>query len=139
MIIWMLFLSVLSVLVLVVGLVWTVQGIMAIWRQRQPQAIANPQQQSTPTIATQSVTDGSGFQVRVEGGATYVSESGVLLNTLWEILPNAECQAGECGGCRMRLLSGKVRWVTEPQIMLNRDKEFLPCSCVAISDLSCAK
>jgi hypothetical protein len=127
MVIWVMILAVAGLLVLAVALVWTVQGLWALWRQRQPAAVER------------GPADGSGFKVQVYGGASYISEAGVLLNTLGDILPNAECRAGECGGCRMRLLSGKVHWVAEPQIPVNRDKEFLPCSCIAASDLLCAK
>ena len=40
-----------------------------------------------------------------------------------------QCRAGYCGSCRKRLVSGKVRYLTEPLAYIARD-EILPCCCV---------
>lgn len=59
-----------------------------------------------------------------------------LLATLetHDCAPPAECRAGTCGACRMRLLDGEVRWLTAGQADL-ADGEILPCICAAVGDL----
>lgn len=76
----------------------------------------------------------------LEGYGLIPVEPGVLLNTLWEHLPNVDCQMGECGGCKVKLLEGKVRWVRDTRYKVNQDSEFLACICEAIpgSNLKCA-
>ena len=64
-------------------------------------------------------------------------EEGVLLNTLWAHLPDAECKEGECGGCRVRLLSGDIEWIRKPVYKLDDETHFLPCSCRAKTSLVC--
>lgn len=78
--------------------------------------------------------------VHLQGHAALPLEPGVLLNTLWAHLPNAECQSGECGGCKLRLLEGGVRWIREPVTSVDKSCEILACSCVVESggDLKCA-
>jgi hypothetical protein len=75
--------------------------------------------------------------VTLKGHGVLPPEPGVLLNTLWAHLPNAECQSGECGGCKVQLLSGDVKWVQEPVVDVNRTTHFLACSCVASSPIHC--
>lgn len=40
-----------------------------------------------------------------------------------------QCRAGYCGSCRTHLVSGKVRYLTEPLAYIAKD-EILPCCCV---------
>lgn len=77
--------------------------------------------------------------VHLEGQASLPAEPGVLLNTLWEHITTAECQQGECGGCRLRLLEGQVRWVREPQVALDRSTHILACSCEPLGSVRCAR
>jgi ferredoxin len=81
---------------------------------------------------------GATVSVAIEGVGALVVEDGVLLNTLWEHLPNADCQSGECGGCKMRLLEGQVRWIREPEAVIDRTTHFLACSCEAVGHVKCA-
>lgn len=67
------------------------------------------------------------------------AEPGVLLNTLWEHVTAAECQQGECGGCRLRLLDGEVRWIREPQVEIDKRTHILACSCEPMGNLRCAR
>jgi hypothetical protein len=78
--------------------------------------------------------------VYLKGHEPMPIEPGVLLNTLWAQLSKAECQSGECGGCKLRLLEGQVLWIREPVAQVNKVDEFLACSCEAKpgSDLKCA-
>jgi ferredoxin len=71
-------------------------------------------------------------------GREYPAEPGVILNTLWEHLPDAACQSGECGGCKVRLLEGSVDWTREPTANINRRTHILACSCQARTPLKCA-
>ncbi len=77
--------------------------------------------------------------VHFEDHAPLPAEPGVLLNTLWEHLITAECQQGECGGCRVRLLEGQVRWVREPQAEVDRRTHILACSCEPLGTVRCAR
>lgn len=77
--------------------------------------------------------------VHLEGQPPLPAESGVLLNTLWEHLTTAECQQGECGGCRLRLLEGQVRWIREPQVEIDRRTHILACSCEPLGTVRCAR
>lgn len=76
--------------------------------------------------------------VHLEGQTPLVAEPGVLLNTLWEHLQTAECQQGECGGCRLRLIEGDVRWIRDPQIEIDRRTHILACSCEPLGTVKCA-
>lgn len=77
--------------------------------------------------------------VHLDGEAPLPAEPGVLLNTLWEHITTAECQQGECGGCRLRLLEGQVRWVREPQVEIDRRTHILACSCEPLGTVRCAR
>lgn len=77
--------------------------------------------------------------VHLDGEAPLPAEPGVLLNTLWEHVTTAECQQGECGGCRLRLLEGQVRWVREPQVEIDRRTHILACSCEPLGTVRCAR
>lgn len=77
--------------------------------------------------------------VHFEDQAPLAAEPGVLLNTLWEHITTAECQQGECGGCRLRLLEGQVRWIREPQVDIDRRTHILACSCEPIGAVRCAR
>ena len=77
--------------------------------------------------------------VHFEDQAPLAAEPGVLLNTLWEHITTAECQQGECGGCRLRLLEGQVRWIREPQVDIDRGTHILACSCEPVGAVRCAR
>lgn len=44
------------------------------------------------------------------------------------------CRTGACGSCAIRMVSGKVRYIREPQFQTH-ENEILPCVCVPESDL----
>lgn len=115
---------VLGILSFVAAVVMTVVGVGALVAQRTGRKNTQTQKTfvQTPIIPqTPSVV--------LEGKGALELEQGVLLNTLWEHLPNAECQSGECGGCKVRLISGQVNWIREPVVEFNRDTHVLACSC----------
>ena len=70
--------------------------------------------------------------LQLQGHGDVPLEPGVLLNSLWEHLPQADCQSGECGGCKLKLLQGQVQWIREPQAQVDRSCEILACSCEAV-------
>ena len=70
------------------------------------------------------------------GHGNVTLEPGVLLNSLWEHLPKADCQSGECGGCKLKLLKGQVNWIREPQAQVDRSCEILACSCEVVAGQS---
>jgi ferredoxin len=116
----------------------TLAGIRALLVRPAPvvaKPLVVPAQAPLETLATATAAQGS---VVLEGVGPLALESGVLLNTLWEHLPNADCQSGECGGCKMRLLQGQVRWIREPEAAVDRNTHFLACSCEAVGPLICA-
>jgi len=76
--------------------------------------------------------------VVLEGKGPLPLEQGVLLNTLWEHLPSADCQSGECGGCKVRLLEGEVRWIRQPLAQFDRSTHILACSCEPLGPVRCA-
>ena len=115
----MIFLIAFLALSLLAGVALTLWGLLQLARHRKAPKVNAPN------------------TISIEGHETLPIESGVLLNTLWAHLPNAECQAGECGGCKVQLLSGNVKWVQEPVVDVNRNTHFLACSCVAQTDLHC--
>lgn len=48
---------------------------------------------------------------------------------------NFHCREGYCGACRCKLLSGEVRYITEPLAFVRRG-EFLPCCSIPLTDIS---
>lgn len=44
------------------------------------------------------------------------------------------CRAGHCGCCRTRLVTGEVKWLTEPLAFI-QPGEILPCCCQAQGDI----
>ncbi len=46
----------------------------------------------------------------------------------------SECRNGFCGGCKTRVLSGSVSYLTEPLAHLEAN-ECLPCCCIPAEDL----
>lgn len=108
---------------LTVALWLTLRGLHALWQQRRP--VSN---QAVPQPIT----------ITLEGKGTFAPEPGVVLDTLWEHLPNASCQAGECGGCKLRLLEGQVGWIREPIVEIDRRTHILACSCQALTPIRCA-
>lgn len=44
------------------------------------------------------------------------------------------CREGFCGSCRTKLISGQVKYTTDPLAYID-DDEILPCCCVPLSDL----
>jgi hypothetical protein len=123
---------------LLAALVLTVLGVQQITTARKP--AKGPALASTTAGATVAAQASGGLvpSVHLEGAGMVPVEPGVLLNTLWEHLPNAECQSGECGGCKLRLLDGVVTWIREPVAEINRQTHILACSCEAAGPIRCA-
>lgn len=69
--------------------------------------------------------------LHLQGHGDIPLEPGVLLNSLWEHLPKADCQSGECGGCKLQLLKGQVNWIRAPLAQVDRSCEILACSSEA--------
>lgn len=120
---------------------WTAWGLSAVLRYRRaprPLAALSP----GPAVSTREPSPAAGapdaLTVELAGVGPLPVEPGVLLNTLWEHLPDADCQNGECGGCRVRLLAGEVTWIREPVAPIDRRVDILPCSCEAVTSLRCA-
>ncbi|MFT5675237.1 MAG: ferredoxin [Paraglaciecola sp.] len=44
------------------------------------------------------------------------------------------CREGFCGACRTKLLSGEVKYLSDPLAYID-DDEILPCCCVPLSDI----
>jgi len=70
--------------------------------------------------------------VSVEGGRALLAE----LESVHHFA-DASCRAGECGGCRLQLLSGDVEWLRHP-VQPPQDGLILACCCSAKSDLALA-
>jgi ferredoxin len=47
----------------------------------------------------------------------------------------SECRNGFCGQCKTKVISGSVRYLTEPLVTL-ADDECLPCCCVPNADIN---
>jgi ferredoxin len=123
----------LGLLSLVAAFSMTLVGVRALWGQRFARKVAS---------ATAATAPGSAAlvppSVVLEGKGPLTLEQGVLLNTLWEHLPSADCQEGECGGCKVRLLEGQVRWIREPVAQFDRSTHILACSCEPLGPVRCA-
>lgn len=129
-------LLVLGMLSVLTAVGMTLVGVGALRTQRTGRRHALPAQ-----AAATSATVAAAFEppsVVWEGKSPIPLEPGVLLNTLWEHLPNADCQSGECGGCKVRLLEGQVRWIREPVVQLDRRTHVLACSCEPVGPVRCA-
>jgi len=131
------FLLGLGLLSLLTALGMTLVGVGASLRQK-PRRDAMP----APSPATPAIALGDAApptpSVELEGKGLLPLEQGVLFNTLWEHLPNADCQSGECGGCKVRLLQGQVRWIREPVAQFDRSTHVLACSCEPVGAVRCA-
>jgi ferredoxin len=114
---------VLGIAGLIGGIALTGVGIASLMRHRRQ--VEAPWSPSVPKIS-------------LDGKGEFAVEPGVVLNTLWEHLPDAACQAGECGGCKLRLLSGEVAWIRDPVAEVDRSTHILACSCEARGSLRCA-
>ena len=100
--------------------------------------LARPSKAAVASVSPTSPTGSAPASVHLEGTGLVALESGVLLNTLWEHLPNAECQSGECGGCKVRLLDGQVRWIRDPVVEIDQRTHILACSCEPLGPIRCA-
>lgn len=45
-----------------------------------------------------------------------------------------QCREGYCGSCRVKLVTGKINWLTKPLALVQPD-EILPCCCKAKGDI----
>ncbi|MGL6123332.1 MAG: class I ribonucleotide reductase maintenance protein YfaE, partial [Shewanella sp.] len=76
--------------------------------------------------------------VRLQGQPVllFTEQQGSLLQALEakKVSIFSECRNGFCGACKTRIISGKVRYLTEPLAELKQD-ECLPCCCVPTEDL----
>ena len=118
---------------LVGALGMTLVGVRALWGQR---AVRRALSAVAPIAAVAHAPLAP--SVVLEGKGPLPLEQGVLLNTLWEHLPGADCQEGECGGCKVRLLEGQVRWIREPVAQFDRSTHILACSCEPLGPVRCA-
>jgi ferredoxin len=126
-----------GVLCLVASLGLTFSGLVHVASARRKSAGARLASQSdAPAPAAPSA---EGATVYFEQLPAMPAEPGVLLNTLWEHVTTAECQQGECGGCRLRLVEGQVRWIREPQVEIDRHTHILACSCEPVGVVRCAR
>ena len=121
-----------AVLLTLFGLVQVGSG------RRQPKGTV-PAVSVAPAVPAAPVAIAAPAMVHFEGQAPLPAEPGVLLNTLWEYITTAECQEGECGGCRLRLLEGQVKWIREPQAKIDRSTHILACSCEPVGTVRCAR
>jgi ferredoxin len=130
----------LGLLSVVLAFAMTLVGVGALWGQRAGRKALPPQSPAVPAIPLTAAVAGAtqAPSVVLEGKGALPLEQGVLLNTLWEHLPNADCQEGECGGCKVRLLEGQVRWVREPVAQFDRSTHILACSCEPLGPVRCA-
>lgn len=125
----------------------TLYGLLHIGRGREwrrsvskaPTPAVPAPASSASATATRSDATPSPAWIHLEGEQPLAAEPGVLLNTLWEHLTTAECQQGECGGCRLRLLDGEVRWIREPVVQIDRRTHVLACSCEPVGSVRCAR
>jgi ferredoxin-NADP reductase len=82
-------------------------------------------------------TDERAYAVSVSGSPSFEFQGQPsLLHALEEqgvALP-AECRAGQCGLCRLRMTNGLVRWLVPAACAVTKD-EILACCCVPQSDL----
>lgn len=145
-----------AALCLLFGVGLTFYGLVQIAGGRRQRGLGASSRNATAVGAARAASEAATEAPTVSPGATVASaaspalvhfedqpalhvEPGVLLNTLWEHLTTAECQQGECGGCRLRLLEGEVRWIREPQAAVDRSSEILACSCEPIGSVRCAR
>ena len=104
-------------LCMLAALLFTLWGV--VWGASFRRAV-KPPLESVQTVKT---------SLQLQGHGDVPLEPGVLLNSLWEHLPQADCQSGECGGCKLKLRQGQVQWIREPQAQVDRSCEILACSC----------
>lgn len=45
-----------------------------------------------------------------------------------------QCREGYCGSCRLKLVCGKVDWLTQP-LAFHMPDEILPCCCRAVGEI----
>ena len=77
------------------------------------------------------------FLVKLGGNKSFVfNEQRTLLDAMDEqlITVESECRTGECGQCKVNLLSGSIKPLIEVEFELKAG-EILPCCCVPESDL----
>ncbi|MGL6078268.1 2Fe-2S iron-sulfur cluster-binding protein [Methyloversatilis discipulorum] len=82
----------------------------------------------------------SGQTVALEDGREYVMAGEPSLLALLEAhdaAPASECRAGTCGQCRVRLLSGEVRWLLPAGVEM-AEREILTCVCAPVGDVRLA-
>lgn len=114
---------------LIAGFAMSGVGIAALLHHRRRRSsAASSQAVAVPTVPT----------ITLEGKGDFPVEPGIVLNTLWEHLPDASCHAGDCGGCKLRLLKGEVAWIRDPVAEVDRTTHILACSCEARGSLHCA-
>lgn len=125
----------LGLLSLVAAFGMTLVGVGALWGQRAARKAAPVPAVTAPGAGAAAPLAPS---VVLEGKGLLPLEQGVLLNTLWEHLPSADCQSGECGGCKVRLLEGEVRWIRQTVAQFDRSTHILACSCEPLGPVRCA-
>ncbi|UNK60178.1 class I ribonucleotide reductase maintenance protein YfaE [Buttiauxella ferragutiae] len=59
-----------------------------------------------------------------------------LLATLesHQVAVEYQCREGYCGSCRIKLVAGEVKWLSEPLAFI-QPGEILPCCCKAHGDI----
>lgn len=62
-------------------------------------------------------------------------------NTLLETIEHNKikieyhCRGGYCGACRIKLISGEVKYINDALAFIE-DDEILPCCCIPVSDVN---
>jgi ferredoxin len=128
---------VLAAVCLAAAVFLTIFGLLQIGSGRGRRETASPL--PVAALAATEAPQPAQSWVHLDQHPALQAEPGVLLNTLWEHLTTAECQQGECGGCRLRLLDGQVRWIREPQVEIDRSTHILACSCEPLGTVRCAR
>ena len=82
--------------------------------------------------------DATPYQVKLAEGGQYTFQGQPsLLHALeqWQQPIAADCRAGECGTCRVNLLSGELRQTLKPLASLAPGQD-LACCCSPASDIT---
>lgn len=88
--------------------------------------------------STATNTDQQDYQVRIEGHGSYVfSGESSLLQAMesWRIPISADCRAGDCGECQIKVMHGVCK-TAQPATCQTEPNKALACCVVPASDLT---